>query len=184
MKIGVFVSAAQDTPKAVFDKAREIGRQIALRGGTVVTGACNGLPQQAVLGASAAGGKAIGFSPSKSEEEHKAKGWPTQGFSEIRYTGIEMKARNLLSVEESDIAIIVNGRIGTLNEFTLAYDTGKVIGVLKNSGGISNLIPEIIKAANKPTTAKVIYDEDPVRLVERVVDFYTSSEKSRVTRYP
>ncbi|MFZ5593982.1 MAG: hypothetical protein ACOY4D_06955 [Pseudomonadota bacterium] len=35
----------------------------------------------------------------------------------------------------------MGGRSGTLGEFAIAYDEGKLIGVLQGSGGITEKIP-------------------------------------------
>jgi hypothetical protein len=168
MKIGVFGSASEE--KALFEHAEKIGKRIASKGAILITGACPGIPQEAVLAAKAGGGETIGFSPWASEAEHKANGFPIAGFSRIIYTGAGKKGRNVLSVRECDAAIIINGRIGTLNEFTIAYDEGKVVGVLKGSGRIADLIPEIVRVSGKPTSSQLIFEEQPERLVDRVVE--------------
>ena len=62
MKIGVYGSATGKVSDEQREKAREIGRQIAKKGHIVITGACPGLPYEAVLGANEEGGECIGFS--------------------------------------------------------------------------------------------------------------------------
>ena len=55
-----------------------------------------------------------------------------------------------------------------MNEFTNMYDYGRKIGVLEGSGGISdNAIREFTKIITKKTGAEVIFDSDPVALVEK-----------------
>ena len=147
-----------------------IGREIAMTGNTLVTGAGNGLPYEAAKAAAAAQGEVIGFSPASDEEEHRHKfDDPVDGFSEIKYTGRGIKGRNVMSVEFADAGIFINGSIGTLNEFTIAYDDGRNIGVLKGSGGISDMFPAIIKVCNKPTKSKIIYESDPKTLVDKII---------------
>ena len=72
---------------------------------------------------------------------------------------------------ESSLAcvLVVGGATGTLNEFTIAYDEGKIIGVLEESGGIAARIRDIIQACNKPTLGKVFFDRDPIKLVAACV---------------
>jgi uncharacterized protein (TIGR00725 family) len=142
---------------------------IAEKGHTLVTGACPGIPYEAVLAANEIGGKVIGYSPAKDEKEHIEKyGYPVKGFDKIHYTGLGKKGRNILNVRNSDAVVIISGRIGTLNEFTIAYDMGKRIGVLKGSGGITDLIPEIVEVAKKKTDAKIIYSENPEKLMDAI----------------
>jgi hypothetical protein len=69
-------------------------------------------------------------------------------------------------VRSSDIVIIFGGATGTLNEFTIAYDEGKVIGVLEGSGGCADHIKEIIEFCKKQTRAIVLFDSDPEKLIE------------------
>ena len=148
---------------------------------TVVTGACNGVPQAAVLGAQSAGGSAIGFSAYTSEEIHVQNGAPVEGFKEINYIPADYqyrdyirychKYRNVSSVAFVDAAIFINGRIGTINEFTIAYDMGKIIGVVHGSGGAADeLIPEILRKINKPSESIVIFKSDPEVLVSKIIE--------------
>lgn len=182
MKIGIFGSSSGDDSKKedLKQKAREIGKTIAKNKGIVVTGACNGLPQEAVLGALELNGKRIGFSPCSSFEEHKKQNLPIQfsdivfipeNYAHIKNIQICRKYRNVSSVAYCDAAIFISGRIGTMNEFTNAYDMGKVIGVLEESGGISDrTIKILLEDANKNSEAKVIFEKDPEKLVRKVMN--------------
>ena len=66
-----------------------------------------------------------------------------------------------------DVVIIFGGATGTLNELTIAYDEGKVIGVLEGSGGVADHTQEIIDFCKKPTRGMVLFDKDPEKLVQR-----------------
>jgi uncharacterized protein (TIGR00725 family) len=83
------------------------------------------------------------------------------------YTGFGYKGRNVINVRSSDIVIIFGGATGTLNEFTIAYDEGKVIGVLEESGGVADHTKEIIDFCKKPTRGAVLFDKDPETLVQK-----------------
>lgn len=180
MKIGVYGSSAGEMQEEVAKKARKMGKAIAQHQAIVVTGGCPGIPQEAVLGAKEAGGKCIGFSPTVSLEAHQQLNYPTEGFSEFVFIPqdypyannlfICQKYRNLSSLASVDAAIFVSGRVGTMNEFTIAYDLGKVIGVLEGTGGITErAIKILLEDAKKKTGAEVIFDADPVKLPERVL---------------
>lgn len=182
MNIGVYGSAAGSIPAELNKKAGAIGRQIAVKGHTLVTGACPGLPYEAVLGASEAGGKCLGFSPAINLNAHIQKDkFPTEGFTKLIFvsedfiyadqSSICKKFRNIMSVAEIDAAIFISGRTGTMNEFTIAYDLGKKIGILKNSGGAADgAIQILLKNLGKETGAKIIYDADPISLVDKVIE--------------
>lgn len=170
MKISVYGTSMPPFDTEVLDKAREIGREIARQGHVLITGACPGYPYEAVLGAEEQNGQVIGFSPFKTKKEHEEGGYPTKGFTKIRYTGKGAVGRNLMSASETEAAIIINGKIGTLNEFTIIYHLGKNMGVLKGSGGIADLLLKIIKTANKPTESKIVFEKDPIKLVNKLVN--------------
>ena len=64
---------------------------------------------------------------------------------------------------------IVGGRSGTLGEFAIAYDEGKIIAVLQGTGGIADHLPEVLKVIDKETGAEIVYETDPAALVEKAV---------------
>lgn len=170
MRIGVYGSAA-GVIESVIPKAREIGRQIALHKHILVTGACTGLPYEAVKGAREIKGSSIGYSPAKSPEEHeKDCKFPVDAADEIIFTGLGKKGRNVVSVESCDACIFISGRIGTLNEFTIAYDSGKIIGVLTETGGAADLIKSIIECLQKETKSRIIYESDPKILIQKIIE--------------
>ena len=181
MNIGVYGSSAGDSNAEVL--AREVGIAIAKAGHTVVTGACNGVPQAAVLGALSVGRESIGFSSYSNQEKHIADGDPVEGFSRLEYIPKDFehiddirtcyKYRNVTSVAFSDAAIFINGRMGTLNEFTNAHDMGKHIGVLKGSGGVSDdVIPLAVEKINKPNGATILFESDPETLILKLTEAY------------
>ncbi|MBI3335717.1 MAG: LOG family protein [Candidatus Portnoybacteria bacterium] len=152
-------------------KAEEVGRLIAKHGAVIVTGATIGIPWLAAKGAKEAGGLSIGLSPAASEKEHvKVYNLPTDYFDLIIYTGFNYSGRNLLLVRSSDASIIICGRMGTLNEFTIAFEDGKPIGILSGSGGTLELIDEIIEESHRSDPGGVIYDSEPETLVKKVLD--------------
>jgi predicted Rossmann-fold nucleotide-binding protein len=80
--------------------------------------------------------------------------------------------REVTAIRSCDIVIIIGGRSGTLGEFSIAYDEGKLIGVLENTGGITQHMDVILKAVEKETGAKIFFDKDPENLVKRLVEEY------------
>jgi len=62
------------------------------------------------------------------------------------------------------------GATGTLNEFTIAYDEGKIIGVVEGTGGIANHIREIIDFCKKPTRGMVVFDKEPEMLIRKCLE--------------
>lgn len=152
-----------------FKKAWEVGNHIAKQGAVLVTGATIGIPEWATRGAKAAKGVSIGLSPAGSIREHiKKYHLPTTNMDIIIYTGFDYSGRNLLLTRSADAVIEICGRIGTLNEFTIAFEDKKPIGVLLGTGGAVEEIPHILEVA-KRGHSNVIYDTDPERLVKKVL---------------
>src|SRR4030067_2863202 len=137
LKYTICVSGAGGGPgvtQAAMEKAKEIGREIVRHGCVLVTGATTGIPYAAAQGAKELGGISIGLSPASSERDHiRHYHLPTKYFDLIIYTGFDYSGRNLLLTRASDAVIVINGRIGTLNEFTIAFEDRKPIGVLIES---------------------------------------------------
>lgn len=181
MKIGIYGSAAGEMNEVSKSKSAIIGKLIAENKGIVVTGACNGIPQKAVIAAHKNGGNCIGFSPAINLEMHKESGYPIEGFTKLIFIPedyeyknkplICKKYRNVSSVAYVDTAIFISGRIGSMNEFTNAYDMGKTIGILEGTGGITKrAIQILIEDANKKTEAQVIFETHPEKLIQKIIN--------------
>jgi len=168
MKYKLCVSGAAATDHCQADtmqKAKELGAEIIKQNGVIVTGATVGVPLWAAMGAKDANGFSIGLSPASSEIEHVKKyHLPTDYFDIIIYTGFGYAGRNLLLTRSADAVIIVCGRMGTLNEFTIAFEDHKPIGILTETGGMADEIKAIVEKAHRGE-GKIIYNSDPKELV-------------------
>lgn len=166
-------SAGGTLDEAILAKARETGREIARRGWILITGACPGLPHEAVLGAKEESGTTIGISPALNFEEHALRyNSPYRAYDAIIYTGSGLMGREIENIRSCDFVIIMGGRSGTLGEFAIAYDEAKVIGVLLGTGGIADHIQEILGFIRKNTGAQVVTDTDPKALMEKLHKIY------------
>ncbi len=149
--------------------ARELGREIAKRGYIFINGACPGLPNDALLGAKESGGFTIGVSPAFSEYEHINEYLSPHGHDMIIYTGMGFMERDIINIRSSDAVIIVGGGIGTLNEFTIAYDEGRPIGIVTNTGGISNQIEHVVvELCHRSMPPNLVMDDDPLKLLDKL----------------
>ena len=173
--VGVMGASANDALGAteanrLTGLAEELGAAIAKQDCILVTGATTGLPDLVAQAFRRNGGFALGISPAENRREHLTRyGLPEHGADVIIYTGFGYKGRNVINVRSADIVLILGGATGTLNEFTIAYDEGKIIGVLEGSGGIADHIREIIKVCNKPALGKVFFERSPTKLVDSCV---------------
>lgn len=173
--VGVMGASANDAlseaeAERVKSLAEELGAAIAKQDCILVTGATTGLPDLVARAFRNNGGFALGVSPAENRREHMTRyGLPEHGADVIIYTGFGYKGRNVVNVRSADIVLILGGATGTLNEFTIAYDEGKIIGVLEGSGGIADHIREIIKVCNKPAAGSVFFESSPTKLVASCV---------------
>jgi len=180
LAVGVMGSASGELDPAVITAVRQLGAAIAHAGCTLVTGACPGLPMEAVRGAKAAGGLVVGISPALSETEHVQRfEAPVDGFDVIVYTGSGLMGREVVNIRSSDIVVIAGGRSGTLGEFAIAYDEGRLVGVLTGTGGVADMVDELVARMEKDTGACVLYDAGPESLVERLVTYYRAAHFRR-----
>ncbi|HID81517.1 MAG TPA: YHS domain-containing protein [Chromatiales bacterium] len=173
LSIGVMGSAGSNESNEAVVQARFLGETAGKRGLILITGACPGLPYESALGARSTGGLSVGISPALSLDEHIHKyESPSDAFDIIIYTGSGLMGREVTNIRSSDMVVIVGGRSGTLGEFSIAYDEGKLIGVLENSGGITDSLPDIVDRIDKDTGAKLVYESDPEKLVDKLITAY------------
>lgn len=171
IKIGVMGSAGGEMNEALIERCRELGRAVAEEGCALLSGGCPGLPHAAIVGCKEKGGLTIGVSPAIGLDEHvNVYHSPTDHIDVMIYTGAGLMGREVVGVRSCDIVIIVGGRSGTLGEFAIAYDEGRPIGVLQDSGGIADHIDDILPIIRKQTGSRIVYDSDPRRLVRRCVE--------------
>lgn len=168
--VGVMGGAGDiDSPDRMA-RAHDLGRAIAASGCVLVTGACPGLPLAAACGAKEAGGVVVGVSPAANLTEHVGRyGSPTAFHDVLVYTGSGLMGREVINVRTSDVVVIVGGRSGTLGELAIAYDEGKPIGVLTGMGGVGDMARAILAVCAKDTGSEVVYDDDPARLVRKLL---------------
>lgn len=173
LKYSICVSGAAsgETVEMSAKLAKKTGAAIAKSGHILTTGATVGLPYYAAVGAKAAGGMSIGFSPAVSFREHIHKyRLPSTCFDFINFTGLHYVGRDLYLVQSSDAVITIGGRFGSLHEFTSALEAHKPCGILTGTGGTADEIPELMRILQPPQESLVIYDDDPDRLVRRIVE--------------
>jgi uncharacterized protein (TIGR00725 family) len=106
------------------ERAEAVGRLLAERGATVVTGGLGEVMAAAARGAKSAGGTTIGIVPG--ETRAAANEWTDH----VVVTGIG-HARNLAVVASGDAVVAVGGRYGTLAEIGFALTLGRPVVVLE-----------------------------------------------------
>lgn len=184
MKYKFVVSGAADTSFCSIDaeeKAYQVGQEIVRQGGILITGATTGIPHAAARGAKDAGGISVGISPAATYAAHvKTYKLPTNHFDFIIYTGFEYSGRNLILTKSADAVIIGCGGFGTLNEFTIALEDNKPIGVLSGTGGTAEEISNLLANIDDPHRhgqGKLVFGEDPKQLVAELIKLIEQDKK-------
>ncbi len=185
LTVGVMGSAELIQIPDIKEKAYALGKAIGEHGFVLITGACPGLPYACARGAREAGGLSVGISPALSLDEHVHRYLsPSDAFDVIVYTGSGLMGREVTNIHSSDVVIILGGRSGTLGEFAIAYDEGKLIGVLQGTGGITDHLPQIIESFGaKDTGARVVYEANPEILITKLSESYTSGHYRRPSTF-
>lgn len=153
--------------------ATRLGASIAKAGHSLLTGATIGLPNYAAEAYKAAGGKmSVGISPAASKVEHVMKyRLPLEAYDTILYTGLHYVGRDALLVSSSDAVVSLGGRIGTLHEFTIAFETDTPIGFLQGAGGISQEIQDLLALARPLRSGTLVtFSDDPNDLLKQLTD--------------
>lgn len=172
LKLKLGVSGAAETGHCGIDalsKAKELGREIVRQGGVLVTGATTGFPMWSAMGTKEERGVSVGISPAANEREHvNVYKLPIDYMDLIVYTGFGFPGRDLLFTRSCDALFVGCGRIGTIHEFTIAFEDGKPIGILEGSWDMDETIKDILAKGHRPNN-KIVFDSDPKKLVEKVI---------------
>ena len=153
-------SARLQTGNTLVDKAERLARVIAGKDVILLTGATTGIVYVVGKTAHDAGSFHVGISPGSNEREHvELYKLPVDACDALIYTGFGLKGRN--------VVLFVSGAMGSLNEFTIAHDEGKVIGCLTGTGGVADESEYLLQKFGKRTsTARVFTSEDPEKLLD------------------
>lgn len=179
-KITISVSGAAEIAHCgptVIPIAKEIGREIARQGAQLVTGATSGFPMYAAEGCKEAGGFSFGLSPAASKKEHtEVYRLPLKALDAVVYTGFGFPGRDLMMVRSSDAIVIGCGRIGTIHEFTVAWEANMPMGILVGEWPTDEVIQNIIKNSNRENK-NIIFEKDPKVMIEKLVEMVKKKEE-------
>jgi uncharacterized protein (TIGR00725 family) len=175
IRIGVMGSASEsDNPESrgtLIEKAEGLAVAIARRQVTLLTGATTGIIYLVGKSAHEAGVFHVGISPASNAREHTEHyKLPLDACDTIIYTGFGLKGRNVVLVRSCDIVLFIAGAMGSLNEFTIAHDEGKMIGCLAGTGGVADEAEYLLERFGKRTAAQVVRERDPERLLDLCIE--------------
>ena len=137
-----------------------------------MTGATTGIVYVVGKTAHEAGCFHIGISPASNEHEHTdLYHLPVDACDALIYTGFGLKGRNVVLVRSCEIVLFVAGAMGSLNEFTIAHDEGKIIGCLTGTGGVADEAEYLVQRFGKRgSAARVFHNDDPEKLIQECLE--------------
>ncbi|HPC28135.1 MAG TPA: TIGR00725 family protein [Candidatus Methanomethylicus sp.] len=167
VQIGIFTTY-DEVPEDVAEKARALGRALAERKCTVLTGGSGGLMNVISEAVVKAGGLTVGIMAREAEGIGTDNEWHNP-YNTIRIlTGQTFTMRSAMLVRSSDAAIAVAGGVGTLTEVSIAYNLGKPIIALKGTGmmaeRLSSLFPD--GHIDHRKLSRIRFVSDPVEAAE------------------
>ena len=131
MQVGVIGGGVCDNKTEMI--AEEIGRELALRGVTLLCGGLGGVMEASARGAKRQGGTTIGILPGNSRED-------ANRYIDFQIVTNMGHARNAIIAASSDALIAVGGEYGTLSEIAIALKMGKRVVVIESKWGIEGTI--------------------------------------------
>lgn len=182
-KIVICVSGAADVAHCgpdVLQSARELGKQVAEQDCILTTGATSGFPHASALAYQEAKGVlSLGLSPATDEREHADLYFlPLDGCDVIIYTGFGFPMRDIILTKSADAMVVGCGRIGTIHEFTVAFESNIPVGILEGPWTTDEVIRDIIRNSNR-TNPKIIFDSNPKRIIERLIEMAKENKDRR-----
>lgn len=176
LKYKICVSGAAETnfigPEG-FKLGEDIGKEIVRHDSILVNGATTGFPYWAAKGVKEEGGIVIGFSPAATEKDHiHLFNLPIDYHDVIVYTGFHYSGRNLILTRASDAVIVGPGRMGTINEFTIAFEDNKPIGILEGDWETDEVLRTIIEKSHRAEErkGKIVFSKDPKELLDKLIE--------------
>jgi uncharacterized protein (TIGR00725 family) len=168
----IAISGASDITSlglSVIDIAERLGKFLAHKNITVVTGATTGFSYWVAKGAHEAGGVVIGFSPAGNATEHKESfRLPNDVFTTIIYTGFGFSGRSQMMLKSADSLFMGPGYVESVNEFLFGVESGLPIGILEGEWKLDEAIRDII--GNRKKDVEVVFEDNAEELITKILN--------------
>lgn len=142
VQIGIFTTY-DPVPEPVVAKAKALGKALAERKCTVLTGGNGGLMNVISEAVVNAGGLTVGIMAREVEGISPSSKWHNP-YNTVRImSGQTFTSRSSILVRSSDAVIVLAGGVGTLTEVSMAYNIRKPIVVLKGTGMMADRLASL-----------------------------------------
>jgi orotate phosphoribosyltransferase len=153
---------------------------------TVLVGTGGGISSLCITQAKKLGIPIGGISPCSNAEEH------LELFSEdpnlyepIIFTGFGFKGRNVILVRSANAVVAIEGSMGTLNELTIAWDEGKIIGIVESAKNTAaSKFPELADTLKKKNIhARLVSCDSAKKVAHEVISALKQSSPKSLKLY-
>jgi uncharacterized protein (TIGR00725 family) len=170
MRIGIIGSATRELDPHTLESSKKLGKILGKIKAEVITGTAVGAPHEVLLESKKYGSKTVGFSPDVNTEYHEQRhdNAPLSDFDKVIFIKGITK-RSLRLVNYCDALVVLGGRMGTLSEYTIAFEENKPIAVLVSSKGISQHLKKITELCDKHRKEPIFFYSTIERLVEELI---------------
>lgn len=181
MKIALLSSAAPIEDVDAINATKQVVELFYKNGIELVTGGCAGLPELAIREMVRLGGNTTVFSPDPNPSRHELRSDNLPlGIAKSYHYKDGFSQRSIEMLKYVDAVIVINGRIGTLSEFTMAIEEGIPTLVLENTGGIANHLDYILRVAKKEFPDNfILFSESAMEGVSELLK-HVSNKKAKV----
>lgn len=167
VQVGIFTTY-DAVPAATAETARALGRALAERKCTVLTGGSGGLMNVISEAVVKAGGLTVGIMAREAEGITEGDAWHNPHNTVRILTGQTFTMRSAMLARSSDAAIAMAGGVGTLTEVSIAYNLGKPIIVLKGTGMMADRLTSLFPDGyiDHRKLSRMHYVGDPVEAAD------------------
>ena len=172
MNIAIISSAHDTVPKSLIPKITALIKSFKkIPDLKILTGGCSGILGEIIKQAKCVNIQSKAYSPDKNRILHDKRldNLASHHFSEIEYHE-GFTSRSLSMIHNSDAILVINGRMGTLSEFSIALEEGKKVGVLTDTGGIADHLEQITLWTNKKFSKQLLFSSDPKKIITWFID--------------
>lgn len=176
MNIAIISSAHDTVPKSLTKKITALMESLEkIDNLKILTGGCNGILGEIIKQTKSVNIRSKAYSPDKNKILHDKRldNLASHHFNEIEYHE-GFTSRSLSMIQNSDAVLVLNGRMGTLSEFSIALEEGKKVGVLTNTGGIADHLEQITLWTNKKFSKQLLFSNNP----EEIILWFMKNKKS------
>lgn len=165
MKLAIISSASENYSSEINTVVQKI-LSLLYSNTIIMTGGSLGIPGLITKQAKQLGFKTVAYSPDTDAVSHNNRhdNLSADYFDEVHHiTGFT--ARSLQMILDSDAVLLLNGRIGTLSEFTIALEEGKRVAVLTGTGGVADHLEYVLSVAQKEFPGQVFFSSDVQQVI-------------------